>query len=200
MKIGIVGCGGIGSYLVEALHSMAKHKQLINVESICLIDYDLVDEKVLKYQNFHDEEILEYKNVALSDRYNYTLDYSLFTTKIKKIEDIEDLADFDLIISAVDGSSFRKLLFKNEDKFTYWIDLRSEGRSIAYYTKHEKNTQKVLLGSIEEGREGGSCQLAYELNNNIIQLGNRIIGPIGAQLLVNHLRGEQNTSSYTRRF
>jgi hypothetical protein len=82
---------------------------------------------------------------------------------------------------------------KNPDKF--WIDLRAEGRSMSYYIKHPKNDIKKMMDTMDQkDQKNHSCQLEYELDNGIIQQGNKIIAYIGSQLLLNYLRDEPSVS------
>ncbi len=189
----IVGLGGIGSWWVNNIMHYKSVGQLEDV-SFFGADPDTVEDKNIKYQNFKPEDILDYKADAIEARYKITtFDYAITRP---------DQMNYDCIVCAVDSTSFRRLLFKTMAKLdTYWIDLRSEGQSIAFFTKHKDNTLEKMLGTISsEDLEDGSCQLEYELEKNIIQGGNRIIAEIGAQLLLNWHRGEQNPAKFIQRF
>ena len=194
-KILVVGAGGIGSWLGYFLFGLEKATQLGPCR-IQFSDDDMVDLKNIRYQNFVKEDILEYKVAVLGDRYG-------FEQSTDRIVRPEQLDGWDIIISCVDNVGFRKMLFTycGDKEKPYWIDLRSEGRAIAFYTKHAKNTLAVLIDSLpaDDDNEGGSCQLAFELEAGIIQQGNKIIACIGSQLLLNHLRGEANIAQYTVR-
>ena len=194
-KLAVVGCGGIGSYLAEHLFILYSNNQLNSIESITLFDDDVVDTKNLKYQNFEDLDITDYKSDSLATRYS-------FLNRVERVTNPETLNDYDIIIAAVDNSQFRKLLYDwaatKKDK--YWIDLRSEGRSIAYYTKNKINTlDKMYNTLVETSEEGTSCQLNFELEAGIIQQGNKIIATIGSQLLLNKLRGEYSSAEFRAR-
>lgn len=194
-KVAVVGCGGIGSYLVKFLFDLQEKNQLESVEEIDLYDSDTVDFKNLPYQDFEEVDVTDHKAENLAERYS-------MVGIVEKVETPEILDKYDIIIAAVDNSKFRKLLYEwaenNPDK--YWIDLRSEGRTVAYYTKNKKNTLKSMLGTLAETpEEGTSCQLAFELENNIIQQGNKIIASIGSQLLLNYLRMEFNAPTFMAR-
>lgn len=197
-KILIVGAGGISSWLINDLATLDKVGQLPGTQ-IWVADDETVDLKNITYQNFEEKDILELKVSALAQRYNY-----FFKEIDKRILSESQLDGWDIIISCVDNVGFRKLLFSYCDgkDEPYWIDLRSEGRAIAFYTKHRKNTLDLLLSSLppDDDNEGGSCQLAFELEAGIIQQGNKIISRIGSQLLLNHLRGETNIAQYVMRF
>jgi len=195
-KILIVGAGGIGSWLSYFLSGLDKVGQLGPCR-IQFADDDMVDLKNIKYQNFFKEDILEYKVSVLANRYG-------FEESTNRIINPEQLDDWDIIMSCVDNVGFRKMLFTYCDgkENPYWIDLRSEGRAIAFYTKNPKNTLDVLMRSLpadDDDNEGGSCQLAFELEAGIIQQGNKIISCIASQLLLNYLRGEVNIAQYTVR-
>jgi molybdopterin/thiamine biosynthesis adenylyltransferase len=196
-RIAVVGCGGIGSYFCKELHNFQKHDQFGAYEvEITVWDDDTVDTKNLKYQNFQDFDLGDNKAEVIGMRYNF--DY-----EEERLDSESKLDSYDIIIAAVDNSQFRKLLYgwaeKNQEK--YWIDLRSEGRSVAFFTKHEKNTLPIMLATLADTPEGGtSCQLAHELEKGIIQQGNKIIAAIGSQLLLNYLRQEHNSAQLITRF
>lgn len=196
-KVLIVGAGGIGSWLCFFIHNLNEFHQFSNC-SFTIADYDTVDLKNLKYQNFNKTDLTDYKAEVLGLRYKMDI-------LVKKIEKEEELAKYDCIVSAVDGTAFRKLLFKfvykEENKNIYWIDLRSEGRTIAFYTKHPQNNLEKMLNTLPENdKENGSCQLEFELENNIIQNGNKIVAAIGSQLLLNWYRNEFNPPQFSMRF
>lgn len=196
MKILVVGCGGIGSYLVGILGALVNTGQISMDVEITLADDDTVEKKNILYQNFEESDILDYKAEILADTYG-------FLSQLKRLKKKSELEGYDIIIGAVDNSKFRKLLYKTcvPEKGPYWIDLRSEGSSVAFFTKSSANTVKAMLGTIDvDNEESTSCQLEYELSEGIIQLGNRVIANIGAQLLLNRLRGKDNADKFIHRF
>ena len=198
----IVGAGGIGSWLAFNLFKLQEAKQLGNVRKIFLADDDTVEVKNIAYQCFENTDILETKAEALSDRFG-----DLFSPMEKRIT-IQDLYDgcrwgrYDCIVSAVDNTEFRKVLFNYASEYTdaHWIDLRSEGRTIAAYTKHEKNTLETMMATIPTEVKEGSCQRDFEMSAGIIQNGNKIIAAIGSQFILNWLRGDSTMSSFSHTF
>lgn len=196
-RISVIGCGGIGSYFCKEVDNLNKHNQFGDYDlNITLFDNDTVDTKNLPYQNFDEIDVGDPKSEVLGDLYD-------FNYEVKKVEKEETLNDSDVVIAAVDNKPFRELLFKwaNKNPDKYWIDLRSEGRAIAYFTKNKKNTLKKMLATLADTpEEGTSCQLAHELEKGIIQQGNKIIATIGSQLFMNYLRGEENSPQFIGRF
>ncbi len=191
-KILIIGCGGIGSYTIRELNRLVLNEQIdLNKVEITLVDNDFVEMKNIKYQNFTTDDLNKNKAEVLSKKYCF--DYS--TEEITKEE---QLKPFDFIVCCVDNVKARKLVFEHcfkENK--YFIDLRAEGRAIAVFTKTEKTTKEELFKTLDlTNDKSSSCQLKYELENNIIQLGNVIVSAIASQLILNHLRGEKNKDKY----
>jgi len=193
-KILVVGAGGIGSWLAFNLYEAEKHNQL-KESNIFFADHDTVEPDNLSYQNFELDDVMDYKTESLSARYG-------FGSISSKIETTAELYTYDCIVSAVDNTQFRKMLFSfaetNPD--TYWIDLRSEGRSIAAFCKHKQNTLDVMLETIPEEVENGSCQLAFEKSDGIVQNGNKIVASIGAQYILNYLRKVANPPKFVATF
>lgn len=196
-RIAIVGAGGIGSYFCKEMYNFAKHGQFGAYDiQIVVWDNDTVDVKNLKYQNFQEFDLGDNKAEVIGLRYDF--DY-----ETERIDKEITLDGYDIVIAAVDNSQFRKLLYNwaQKNSKAYWIDLRSEGRSIAFFTKHKTNTLKKMLETLADTpEEGTSCQLAYELKKGIIQQGNKIIAAIGSQLFLNYLRQEKSSSKFIARF
>ena len=198
-RILIVGCGGIGGYFARYVYDADKAGQLntpYREVTFAVVDNDVVDVKNIPYQDFEEYDLMDYKAEVIGERY----EWKYF---IKRVETDDFFDDYDIIIAAVDNSDLRRLLYnwaeKNPDK--YWIDLRSEGRTVVYYTKSKKNTLKAMLETLAETPEGGtSCQLDFELSQGIVQQGNKIIASIGSQLLLNIIRGEYSSPHFSQRF
>ena len=113
----------------------------------------------------------------------------------------EQLESYDLIISCVDNTSFRRLLFNFCNKTNAsFIDLRSEGTTIFSLTSHKKNDIEYLLSTIPEEIENASCQRPFELSGGIIQQGNKIIAGIGSQFVLNYIRGDKNPAKFSANF
>ena len=193
-KILVVGAGGIGSWLAANLYESERHGQLEDV-SIFFADHDTVEPDNLTYQNFELDDVLDYKTESIAARYG-------FGSISSKIETSAELYTYDCIISAVDNTKFRRMLFKFVDKQTdtYWIDLRSEGRSVAAFCKHKQNTLDTMLETIPQEVENGSCQLAFEKKGGVVQNGNKIIGAVGCQYILNYLRGDVNPPKFIATF
>ena len=182
----VIGCGGIGSYLIKEIENLTKQEQ-INSE-VTISDFDIVELKNIKYQNFKTSDIGKDKAEVLSDRY--------LLNNIGKIEKDIDLEKYELFIICVDNSEARKLITDYCYKVgKYFIDLRSEGRAIAVFTSEKSKEEYNKTFDIKD-KESKSCQLAFELEDNIIQEGNKIVAMIGSQLLLNYLREEKNKSDY----
>lgn len=197
-KLLIVGAGGIGSWLAFNIHNSIKHNQLTEL-IIDIYDDDTVDVKNIGYQNFSDIDLLESKAEAISIRYG-------LNSFNKRVDSEDILKKYDCIVSCVDNSIFRKLLFNyvfnnEQGKESFWIDLRSEGTSVAGFTKNDSHTYESMLATLpDEDVLEGSCQLQWELENGIIQNGNKIIAAIGAQYILNWYRGDYSPHEFIMRF
>ena len=188
-KILIIGCGGIGSYLCQAVYELLLKNQ-ISIESteIFVADSDTVEIKNRNYQNFKDEDIGKFKAQVISNRYG-------FVPIVSRINDEKHIEPYNFYIIAADNSPVRKLVFehcfKNDKQF---LDLRSEGRNFAYFAKGENSTLSELCSTLTDDNENGSCQRIDDLAKGIIQLGNQIIALIGCQLLLNIMRDDSFAS------
>ena len=83
LDIVVAGCGGTGSKLVPLLvqHIHALNQKYFNLKiRLCLYDFDIVELKNVKRQNFFEFDVGKYKSEALAERYSslygITIDYS----------------------------------------------------------------------------------------------------------------------------
>lgn len=193
----VIGCGGNGSWLLRHIHRLIKKDQIPQTVEFTLYDDDNVEKKNLLYQDFEMKDVLDNKAQVMANRYD-------MVAKGKRVKDAKEFEPFDIVIAAVDNPDLRELLYRYMDKNPekYWIDVRAEGRAVSIYTRHRNNTLAKLLKTLPKNTEGAStsCQLAYELDSGIIQMGNQIAAVITAQLLLNHLRGEENSDEFTHMF
>lgn len=143
----IVGVGGTGSLLARDLPKLligTNHKML-------LVDGDLVEKKNLKRQSYQEQDIGEYKAIALSSKINTFYDtrceaLGLYITKNEILEYLKDNSSYiPVLIGCVDNDATRKILehtFKNLEK-CYYLDSANgeyEGNIfIAYKHSQEKH-------------------------------------------------------------
>jgi len=195
----LVGGGGIGSYFVRGYQELTKvegFNQFPNL-SLTVADDDTVDTDNLPYQNFELADVMDSKVKILEAKYGIVGIEGLIETE-------DQFKGFDVIISAVDNTSFRKMLFKyvfkKKNENAYWIDLRSEGRTISAYSKHKKHTLKSMQETLPKKEvKDGSCQLKYEKEAGIFQTGNKTIACLGVQMLLNWTRGDTNRAEFSMR-
>jgi len=194
-KILIVGVGGIGSWLASKLNWLTEQGQ-ISAE-IHAYDHDEVEEKNIRYQDFTVDDLYENKAMALDMRFD--TDNRWFFGHDQKVLDSSVFEGYHLVVSAVDNLKFRKLMY--EECGSFWIDLRSEGRTIVAVAKHPKNTPEILENLVKGDLEHeGSCQLQSDLDAGRVQMGNQIIANIGAQLILNWSRDENVPAQFVHMF
>lgn len=195
-RVMIAGAGGNSSWFIRFIDDLIVKQQIPDTVEFTIFDEDEVEKKNLLYQAFETGDILKAKSKVLGIRYGMAY-------KEKYIVDPKEFDAYDVVVAGVDNKDFRVLLYEYMDKHPekYWIDMRAEGRVATFYTAHKKNTLKYLMGTLPaQNAAPTSCQLKYELESGIIQLGNRIIAMIGAQLLLNYIRGEANQAEFTHMF
>lgn len=181
----IVGAGGIGSWLAHNLNHLSLNDQLNNAQ-FTIADDDEVEIKNLSYQYYNEDHLFEPKVQALHSQFPF------FDPLKGRITQAEQFENYDLVVSAVDNTVFRKLMFEtliSQEKD--WLDARAEGRACSLMGSHASNTLEKMLQTIPVEKEDQSCQRAFELENNIVQTGNRIIAAITAQNILNWVRGDK---------
>ena len=182
LKIAVIGLNGIGSYFVRGLSELIKKDisglEKINPLAIDLIDDDSIEEKNFSYTIYDIEHLGKKKAEVLSEMTGYK-------ARAEKIEKPEQLADYDLIILAVDNNLIRNLVYQAGRPF---IDLRAKGKGIMACLTQKEDIEYLEL--TKDTGEKGSCQYTKDIEDNTIQLGNRIIAEIGLQYLIDYCRGE----------
>lgn len=186
-KMLIIGAGGIGSFFIQHMNRLMLNNQIPIEIDITIVDNDKVEIKNVKYQNFTDKDILKNKATLLGDRYG-------FYGEDKKIIQDTELDEYDTFVLCVDNSKIRKMVYehcyKNKKQF---VDMRAEGRNIAVMTSDMKEEEAMATLPKVVSDNGGSCQMKYLFDAGIIDYGNVIVSAMGAQVLLNALRGDSYT-------
>lgn len=188
MKALIIGCGGIGSWLIDELCKSIEQEQINANTELSIADNDLVEIDQVKYQNFTYDEAGLNKAEALSNRFSW---YGVKAIK-DRIKDKKQLKGYDFIVLCVDNEPTREMVitycFKQGIEF---IDLRASGRVISAFPKLEKVEANLNFVDSTD-TVCYSCQDKTTLKQGRIDKGNKIIALIGCQMVLNHLRGMRN--------
>lgn len=136
----LVGAGGTGSHLLSHLARLMSYKNLASqrIESLTVVDGDLVEAKNVGRQLFVTEDIGKNKAVVLANRYNYA--YGLEISALPNMLDESTIGEKGavipqgglrnptMIIGSVDNHKARKAIFKSAKKLSkdrsavYWVD------------------------------------------------------------------------------
>lgn len=194
-KIGVIGAGGIDSWLIKNLRNVIDLFDKNEVVFVKIFDKDEVEEKNLlrSNQNFKIEDLMLPKAETLAKRYEFMFS-NIFITE-ENIE--EELANFDDIIMGVDNHKTRQYIYKFclEHK-KYLLDLRAQGTLFSFYlldhTKDMEYYNKKFFSNPAVMKRKGSCQLQHDVENDHIENANKIIAYLGVYgIYLKHLRGEQ---------
>jgi molybdopterin/thiamine biosynthesis adenylyltransferase len=194
-KIGIIGAGGINSWVIQHLRESIDLFDKQEVVFVKIFDNDEVEEKnLLRHnQNFKIEDLMQQKAEVLSKRYNF-ISSNIFITE----DNINDeLKAFDDIILGVDNHKTRRLVYKfclENDK--YLLDLRAQGTLFAFYildhTKDLDYYDEKFFKNKNVMERKGSCQLDVDIQNDNIQNANKIIAYFGIYgIYLQHLRDQE---------
>ena len=172
-KILVIGCGGIGSFLIPLLNR-------VKIYDITVYDPDVVESKNLLYQNFTPTDVNTLK-VEVMDKYetvNKAEPYPILTKS--------QVEGYDLVICCADNLSVRKMLYKTGVK---WLDLRAQARNCALISGE---VEPDIMETVLAGPDGSySCQgngwdgTAQEVN--FMQV---VAAGLGAQWVQNHFSGK----------
>lgn len=109
MKIGIAGCGGIGS-------NVAMNLVRSGVTDFILVDFDRIEESNLNRQFFFKNQIGEYKSLELKKNLqaiNENVSIESFVEKITEKNVKSFFKSCDIIVEAFDKKEFKSLLIEN---------------------------------------------------------------------------------------
>lgn len=188
MRILIIGCGGIGSFLIAEVCRCIEIEQIDPNTELFVADNDLVEMEQVRYQNFAFEEAGLNKAQALAKRFK-----RVGVTAIKdRIKSDKQLKGYDLIVLCVDNDPTREMVIKYcFSKNVDFLDLRSSGRTVSAFPKLEKASDNLKFIDSND-TACYSCQDRNNLLMGRIDEGNRIVALIGVQMLLNSLRGLNN--------
>ena len=186
MKVLIIGVGGLGSWLVDLFQHGYDNEQIPLDYELHIADPDTVEIKNIKFQNFVENDIMDYKTAALRKRYN-----CIAGTRTVEV-DTRLLKNYDFFIIAADNFKIRQEVFEHCHKYKKeYIDLRAEGR--LYMAKVKELNLADDLNTIDiKDTAHGSCQRQEDLDYGRIQYSNRIVSAIGFQMFLNWTRNITN--------
>ncbi len=188
MKLLILGAGGIGSWFIKELCDSMDQGQ-INIDmDVTIADDDIVELNQIRYQNFVVNDAGLNKAEALAKRFKA---YGI-TAMDKRIKTTSQLKGYDFIVLCVDNDITRGFVINHAfSKNIDFLDLRADGRRVSAFPR--LSTKEENLRLIDAGDATCySCQDPASLKLGRIDKGNRIVATIGAQMLLNHLRGLSN--------
>lgn len=148
----IVGVGGTGSLLARDLPKLlidTPHKML-------LIDGDHVEKKNMKRQSYQEQDVGEYKAIALSSKINTFYDtgceaLGMYLTKDEIVEYCQNNMTYTpVLIGCVDNDATRKILeytFNTLDYCYYLDSANGEYEGNIYIAYKRKGIQKGVLRS-----------------------------------------------------
>ncbi|MBR40641.1 MAG: hypothetical protein CMA89_01965 [Euryarchaeota archaeon] len=185
-EIAVIGAGGIGSNLLNALVPALHRGELLrNLRTVRIRvhDSDRVDESNLAHQKFNYDDIGSYKVRAIEKH------LSQFTNERLTIEacpwDIRDSSDMlpaDLTIVAVDSAEARRVVHSSD---TIFLDLRCLGDS---FIALDTSVDSDFVSKMTPDQKSQSCQYDGAIESGNIQFGYLIAAAHGAQWVLQTLR------------
>lgn len=135
-RVLVVGAGAVGSFTVLTLAKMG-------ISNITVVDFDTIDVANMNCQFYRTEDINKPKVVALHSLVKAFTDVAIKFLPIK-IDEKTQLGEFDIVISAVDSMSVRKLLWeKYKGKGVFFLDARMGGESILMYSIKSSDAKDI---------------------------------------------------------
>lgn len=129
VKVLLIGCGGTGSELVDALcrlHYALLHLGHPSGLSMLIQDSDSVSPFNVGRQRFVPSDVGRNKAEVLAQRYGLMFGIPIrYSTRKAGVSHITEFGDFDLVITAVDKASFRTRMaahWRTRKTNTIWLD------------------------------------------------------------------------------
>jgi len=194
MPVAIIGAGGIGSHFCRILGRMLDSKQLgqLGPADFVVFDFDVVEPKNVRWQDFSMTDIGVPKAMLMSLWYGYT-------AKVKRFAE-NDLPEYTSYIIAADNAKVRGLVFNYSKKVKRsFVDMRAEGDMYAVFT--DACSIEALKDSLKpdpENTVGASCQRINDQENNVVQLGNWMAAVAGMDILLRRHRNAKCPDSVVR--
>lgn len=178
-KIMIIGCGGIGSYLISLLDRANRMNAKTRLYDITVYDPDTVETKNLSYQNFDKDHVGLLKAEALAQNY-------LIVPQPYRVLTPSQIEGYDLVICCADNLDVRKMLYQSEVR---WLDLRAQGRAGLLVSSDE---DPKLYSTLTAGPEGSfSCQGdAWDRSNQGVHFTHVAVAGYGAQWVQRFFAGD----------
>jgi len=177
MKIGVIGCGGIGSYFAQHIDRLIELKQIPGID-FTFFDDDVVETKNILYQNFEPRDIDSPKTEALEMRF-FNISF------VQKRIALDQLAKYGLVVLCADNNLIRREAYENwTSNNVPFIDARANGKVIGIFSSDTKDYLKTIDGS----SKGQSCQNPFQLERKEIEYGNVIVAAALAQSILNYHR------------
>ena len=180
MKVGVIGCGGIGSYFVQHVDRLIELKQIPDMK-FTFFDDDIVETKNILYQNFEPCDVDSKKVEALELRY-FNVEFS------DKRCNQKHLSEFELVILCADNNLIRREAYNNfiENKIPF-IDARANGKVIGVYSSDTPD----YISTIDDSSKPQSRQNPFQIARKEIEYGNVVVAAALAQAVLNFHRKEK---------
>jgi len=196
--IAIIGAGGIGSHFCRILHRLLNAQQLgatLEPGQFTVYDFDVVEPKNVKWQDYDMQEIGVPKAMLMTLRYGYK-------ARVKRFVE-DDLGHHPRYIIAADNAKVRALVFNHVNQVRagtkHFVDMRSEGDVYAVFTDTcPLKTLMESLGADTDSTVGASCQRAGDQERNVVQLGNWFAAVAGMDALLRQFRNTKCPESIVR--
>lgn len=190
-------------------------KDQIALDKIIIYDPDKIEAKNSLYTIFGDADHVGQQKVdVIKNELSFVLDINdkkvVIEAIAEKCDPVKILTDASIrntiFVSGVDGTIFRQNIYDNSKLYKdfknrnfYWIDMRSVGAHYIVIRRPNNDTEYADLEPYFRGKvvENGSCQLAADLQNRQIQLGNFMAAATGLQYILNAYRGLENEQLVT---
>ena len=185
-EIAVIGAGGIGSNLLNALvPALHRGELLMNLRTVRIrvYDSDRVDESNLAHQNFNYEDIGSYKVRAIENHLSqFTNERLTMDACPWDIRDSSDMLPADLTIVAVDSTEARRVVHSSD---TIFLDLRCLGDS---FIALDTSVDSDFVSKMTPDQKSQSCQYDGAIESGKIQFGYLIAAAHGAQWVIQTLR------------
>ena len=182
-KLAIIGAGGIGTNLIELL--VPALRRLGIKAQLTLMDDDVVEAGNLGHQRYTEGDLGMKKVEAIATRMSDENSEVIIGAQAENLRQASQLEGYDMVIVCVDRPEPRRLVHALD---VPWLDLRCGGDG---YVMLSSESQEALVSHMTPDHEPMSCQHPGALEDGNLEFGFAVAAALGAQWIVQHLRGHQ---------
>ncbi len=187
-EVSVIGCGGIGSWLLHGLARPARRFAEVNGVQVTIrvYDSDLVEEENVHHQNFRPDDVGKAKVDAVCEEMGaFQGEHLRFVPCAWDVRGDDDIGHTHLAVVAVDAPAAREYVTKS-NKVGSWAICTCAGDSFLFLT--EQASQDSISRVTQPGQAPASCQMPDAIAEGRIEGGHKGVALVAETWILRSLR------------